>query len=329
MNFSFDAIDIFSGCGGLSCGLTQAGFKVRAAVEIEDSIASTYLAYPPLAHVNVLHGHEHGDICKLTGEEILKAAHIDKDSIYLFAGCPPCQNFSRQNRENKHKSDEERKRLLFEYLRVIHEILPPFVLMENVQGITTQMNKEILSEFLAKLRRKYVVACDVLNAADYGVPQLRHRFVLHAVRKDIADELAKDGIQVSLPTPTHSATGGNGLERWRTVREAIGDLPPIKAGETYPDDGIIHNHKCCSLDPINQRRIRSIRTEFLPARRRSPRRRRTPGQAPRLCPRRIRASPYGRPPPRASRPPGSCRRQPRIWFRRSPSPCACWRRNRE
>lgn len=259
MRFSYDAIDIFSGCGGVSCGLTQAGFKVRAAVEIEDSIASTYLAYPPLSKVNVLHGHEHGDICKLSGEEILKAAHIDKDSIYLFAGCPPCQNFSRQNRENKHKTDEERKRLLFEYLRVILEILPPFVLMENVQGITTQMNKEILSEFLAKLRGKYVVACDVLNAADYGVPQLRHRFVLHAVRKDIAEELAQDGIQVSLPAPTHSASGGNGLARWRTVREAIGDLPPIKAGETYPDDGVIHNHKCCSLDPINQRRIRSIR----------------------------------------------------------------------
>ena len=57
MRFSYDAIDIFSGCGGVSCGLTQAGFKVRAAVEIEDSIASTYLAYPPLSKVNVLHGH--------------------------------------------------------------------------------------------------------------------------------------------------------------------------------------------------------------------------------------------------------------------------------
>ena len=115
MNPSYQAIDIFSGCGGLSCGLTEAGFKIRAAVEIEDSIASTYLAYPPLSHVNVLHGHEHGDICKLSGEEILKAANIDKDSIYLFAGCPPCQNFSRQNRENKHKTDEERKELLFQY----------------------------------------------------------------------------------------------------------------------------------------------------------------------------------------------------------------------
>ena len=259
MNFSFDAIDIFSGCGGLSCGLTQAGFKVRAAVEIEDAIASTYLAYPPLSHVNVLHGHEHGDICKLSGDEILNAAHIAKDSIYLFAGCPPCQNFSRQNRENKHKSDEERKKLLFEYLRVILEVLPPFVLMENVQGITTKMNKAILTEFLTRLKGKYVVAHDVLNAADYGVPQIRHRFVLHAVRKDIAAELAQDGIQVKLPEPTHSATGEDGLARWVTVREAIGDLPPIQAGETYPDDGFVHNHKCCSLDPINKRRIRAIR----------------------------------------------------------------------
>ena len=144
MRFNFEAIDLFSGCGGVSCGLTLAGFKVKAAVEIEKSAVDVYSSYPPLKKVNVLCK----DICELSGEEILKAAQIDQQSIYLLAGCPPCQNFSRQNPENKNKTVEERKKLLFEFLRIIEEIQPPFILMENVPGIKDEYNKVILDEFL-------------------------------------------------------------------------------------------------------------------------------------------------------------------------------------
>ncbi len=70
-----------------------------------------------------------------------------KDDIYLFAGCPPCQNFSRQNPLNKNKTEEERKKLLFEFLRIIEEILPPFILMENVPGIKSEINGKILRNF--------------------------------------------------------------------------------------------------------------------------------------------------------------------------------------
>jgi len=78
MRFKYEAIDIFSGCGGVSCGLTLAGFKVKAAVEIEDEAANTYFAYAPLSKVNVLHGKEGGDICKLSGDYILKVARISR-----------------------------------------------------------------------------------------------------------------------------------------------------------------------------------------------------------------------------------------------------------
>jgi DNA (cytosine-5)-methyltransferase 1 len=105
------AIDLFSGCGGVSCGLTHAGFKVVTAVEIEPSAAATYKNYEPLSKVNVLVD----DICNLSGQRILTAGGIDKDEIYLLAGCPPCQNFSFQNRENKNKSEEVRKKLLFNF----------------------------------------------------------------------------------------------------------------------------------------------------------------------------------------------------------------------
>jgi len=260
MKFKFEAIDIFSGCGGMSCGLVSIGFKVKAAVEIEDSAADTYIGYPPLADVNVLHGVEEGDICKLNGKKILDAAGISKNDIYLFAGCPPCQNFSRKNPNNPQKEPTERKKLLFEFLRIIEELEPPFILMENVPGITAESNKNILDEFLDSLRKKNVVIHGILNSADYGVPQIRKRFVLHAVRKEIYRILAKNGFDFGLPKPTHSAKGGDGLLPWRTVREAIGDLPAIGAGETYKNRRKqIYNHKCANLDDINIRRIQKIR----------------------------------------------------------------------
>ncbi|MCM1122197.1 MAG: DNA cytosine methyltransferase [Eubacterium sp.] len=255
MKIKYEAIDIFSGCGGVSCGLSLAGFKVKSAVEIEKHAVHTYLNYDPLSKVNVLNN----DICNLSGEQILKAAKIKKDDIYLFAGCPPCQNFSRQNPLNKNKTDNERKKLLFEFLRLIEEILPPFILMENVPGIKTDFNNAILSDFLQQLKKNYYVKEDVLNAADYGVPQVRKRFVLHAVRNDINDELSMIGFSFDLPKATHDKKGNNGLQKWKTVRETIGDLPAIKAGEAYKDDGTIHNHKCAGLSDTNLKRIRAIR----------------------------------------------------------------------
>lgn len=255
MKNKYEAIDIFSGCGGVSCGLSLAGFKVKAAVEIDQDAVDTYKNYAPLGKVNLLHD----DICMLSGKAILKAAGLETDDIYLLAGCPPCQNFSMQNPGNRNKSIEERKKLLFEFLRVIEEILPPFVLMENVPGIKTEYNKVILNEFLDRLRKQYVVVDGVLNAADYGVPQMRKRFVLHAVRKDICHELQTCGFMFALPAPTHAKNAEGGLLPWKTVREAIGDLPAIRAGEAYADDGRIHNHKCASLDPKNIRRMQIIR----------------------------------------------------------------------
>lgn len=255
MRTKYEAIDIFSGCGGVSCGLSLAGFKVKSAVEIEKHAVETYLSYGPLKNVNVLNE----DICNLNGEQILKAAKIKKDDIYLFAGCPPCQNFSRQNPLNKNKTDDERKKLLFEFLRLIEEVLPPFILMENVPGITTEFNKAILTEFMERLKKHYYVKEDVLNAANYGVPQARKRFVLHAVRNDINEELKQMGFSFDLPQATHDKKGSNGLKKWKTVKETIGDLPTISAGEEYKDDGKIHNHKCADLSDINLKRIKAIR----------------------------------------------------------------------
>lgn len=255
MRIKYEAIDIFSGCGGVSCGLSLSGFKIKSAVEIEKRAVNTYLNYKPLEKVKVLND----DICNLNGKQILNAARIKNDDIYLFAGCPPCQNFSRQNPSNKKKSIEDRKKLLFEFLRIIEEIKPPFILMENVPGIKSDFNKVILDEFLERLKRYYYVKENILNAADYGVPQVRKRFVLHAVRKDINKELESIGFVFDLPKVTHNKNGDKGFKKWKTVKEVIDDLPKIKAGEEYKDNGKIHNHKCANLSKMNLKRIKIIR----------------------------------------------------------------------
>ena len=255
MRIKYEAIDIFSGCGGVSCGLSLSGFKIKSAVEIEKRAVNTYLNNKPLEKVKVLND----DICNLNGKQILNAARIKNDDIYLFAGCPPCQNFSRQNPSNKKKSIEDRKKLLFEFLRIIEEIKPPFILMENVPGIKSGFNKVILDEFLERLKRYYYVKENILNAADYGVPQVRKRFVLHAVRKDINKELESIGFVFDLPKVTHNKNGDKGFKKWKTVKEVIDDLPKIKAGEEYKDDGKIHNHKCANLSKMNLKRIKIIR----------------------------------------------------------------------
>lgn len=256
------AIDLFSGCGGVSCGLTRAGFKVKAAVEINSDAAKTYSNYPPLAHVKVMID----DICKLKGGEILRTAGIKQTDLYLLAGCPPCQNFSTQNPKNKTKPESERKKLLFEFLRIIEDVYPPFILMENVPGINSDFNSTILNEFIDRLENKngkknekYYICKDVINAADYGVPQLRKRFVLHGVREDIYDELRSIGYDFHLPKATHSKVVSDGLLPWVTVRQAVGDLPEIQAGEEYNGSLPIYNHKCADMSKKNLSRMIYIR----------------------------------------------------------------------
>ncbi|MCD8040685.1 MAG: DNA cytosine methyltransferase [Clostridia bacterium] len=257
------AIDLFSGCGGVSIGLTQSGFDVTCAVEIDDAAVKAYKGYHLLKNVNVIKG----DICDIKGNEILKAAGLRTDDLYLLAGCPPCQKFSMQNRRNNsdEKDIDEVKKLLMQFKRIIKEVYPPFVLMENVPGIKSSFDGRILKEFILDLENegavnseRYYVVSSVVNAADYGVPQLRKRFVLHAVRCDILERMKGLNLMLTLPLPTHSKKGENGKQKWVTVRETFEGLPKIKAGERYNDDKI-KNHYCANLSDKNILRMRIIR----------------------------------------------------------------------
>lgn len=195
------AIDLFSGCGGLTQGLRDAGFNVLAAVELDSLAAETY----SLNHKNVVLYNK--DIRFVTADDLLEACELKAGELDLLAGCPPCQGFSRLRNNNKRRRlDDPRNRLIDEVGRLVRELLPKVVMLENVPALA-QYSRYL--SFKRDLRRLgYEVSDQVLNVADFGVPQRRQRLVVLASRVGKLDHLAP-------------------VENRRTVRDAIGGLPEV------------------------------------------------------------------------------------------------------
>ena len=158
--------------------------------------------------------------------------------VAVFCDSEFWHGYNWEKRKNDIKSHQDF--WLMQYKRIIKEIYPPFLLMENVPGIKSSFGGRILKEFIAELENEgspdnecYFVLSNVVNAADYGVPQLRKRFVLHAVRCDILKQMEQLNLTLTLPIPTHSKTGKDNKQKWVTVREVFAGLPKIEAGERY------------------------------------------------------------------------------------------------
>lgn len=193
------AVDLFSGAGGLSVGLKQAGFRVVAAVENDPVAVETYERNHPEVRVFPK------DIRLVTGAMLLRELGMSRGALELLAGCPPCQGFSRMRTLNKGSSvRDERNELIFHFLRLVRSLLPHAVMLENVPGLD---NDRRIARFTKALSRMgYMWEKGVVDAADHGVPQRRKRLILVASR-DRA---------VSLPKPAHQR---------RTVADAIAGLP--------------------------------------------------------------------------------------------------------
>ena len=246
----FKAIDLFCGAGGLSIGLKKSVFRVCLGVDIDEKALKTYKCN--LKRTKVLKE----DIKKVTGEKITELTGINRHDNFLLAGCPPCQGFSSLG---KRDASDEKNELVYEYVRIINELEPSFILMENVPGMSTGVGKEIFKKVVKELEENYHVEYDTLNAADFGVPQIRKRLVLHGIRNDVYDNLGLDKEkQKILPKPTHSKEKKKGYKKWVTVRKAISDLPILEAGDSYNDD-IIKNHRARSLSETNIERLQEIR----------------------------------------------------------------------
>ncbi len=169
------AIDLFSGCGGLSLGLKKAGFKVLAAVELDELAAETYCAN--LKNTHVLRT----DICRISPSAVMRLCGLKRGDLDLLAGCPPCQGFSRLRTLNGHTEvNEPMNDLVFQFDRFARALLPKTIMMENVPGLAKDKRLEDFCRSIRKLG--YAVKFEVLDAADYGVPQRRRRMILMASR---------------------------------------------------------------------------------------------------------------------------------------------------
>lgn len=208
-------VSLFSGGGGLDLGFLQAGYDIVWANDINKDAVEVYRS-------NIEHNIVAGDINAIDNRLI--------PACDVIVGGPPCQSFSLAG--NRHCNDE-RGRLVWRYLDILDSHRPKAFLFENVTGLLSAKNAEgnkilplLLDEF-GKLG--YNVTWKVVNAADYGVPQLRKRVIVVGLRGQENFEF---------PEPTHNADGTGGKHKYVSVEEAIGDLPEFsddpKADHTWP-----------------------------------------------------------------------------------------------
>ena len=174
------AIDLFSGCGGMSLGLEAAGFDVAISVEFDAVHALVH-------HSNFPYGQTIcKDISKLEPEEILTSLRDRgySQEIDLIAGGPPCQGFSHIG---KRQLDDPRNSLVFDYLRIVRDLKPKYFIFENVPGIASGQHKKFLNELIVEfetLGYHVDLPFKILDASLYGAPQKRKRLILIGTRDD-------------------------------------------------------------------------------------------------------------------------------------------------
>lgn len=219
-------ISLFSGVGGLDYGFEAAGFDTSVAIELDHDCCETLRAsrrWPVIER----------SIFDVPTAEMLEVAGARAGDIDVVIGGPPCQPFSKSGywtRGDSLRLNDPRANTLTAFLRVVDEARPRAFLLENVEGLVYDRKDEgmrLLLDGLRAINRRrktaYQPSIAVLNAADYGVPQLRERVFLIA---------ARDGTAFSFPAATHRPAGENkrlenlGPEPYRTAWDALADVGP-------------------------------------------------------------------------------------------------------
>ena len=224
------AMDIFCGAGGLTRGLLDAGVEVVAGYDIDG--ACNY----PYEHNNSPAKFFKKSVTELTGDELAK--HYPEECIRVLVGCAPCQTFSKYSYAVDNSNDPKWT-LLGEFSRLVRELKPDVISMENVPELR---HHDIFNEFLDMLRsEKFHFAEEeekqIVYCPDYGLPQQRSRLVIVASRFG----------HIELVPPTHKPDG------YISVADVLRDLPPLKAGGICETDLL---HRCSELSKLNLRRIR-------------------------------------------------------------------------
>jgi DNA (cytosine-5)-methyltransferase 1 len=218
-------VDLFCGAGGLTHGFQLEGLSVNAGLDLDPACRYPYEANNESRFIEQ-------DV-SVDGADELVANLFTPGSIRVLAGCAPCQPFSTY-RQGKDNEKDRKWHLLYSFSEMVGKIRPELVTMENVP---TVKNHRVFGDFVERLEELgYHVWADVVECARYGVPQTRKRMVL----------LASQFGPIEMIEPTHPKP--------RTVRQTIGRLKPIEAGEVAPRDRL---HTASTLSAKNFARIRA------------------------------------------------------------------------
>lgn len=227
-------VDLFCGAGGMSLGLKQAGFEPVFAADFDKHACATY-------RLNIGDHVQEIDLSAIEPERFAEMVAVQCGSIDLVAGGPPCQGWSIQRRGDR---ADARNDLTLKFAELAAALKPMAIVMENVPTILGARGRAHLLQVESILHSAgYNTEKTVLNAASYGVPQVRRRAVLVALRQDL-------GPPFSFPKASHPETA------WRTVRDAIGDLPaPPMDGSEHPD---YPNHRLVKVSALNLQRLSHV-----------------------------------------------------------------------
>ncbi len=238
------AIDLFSGCGGLSEGMVKAGFVVKIALDNNTDAITTYKINHPETEII------EEDIRKIKISTITQK--IGSEQLHFLAGCPPCQGFSSVRRLNKKRNAfDKRNNLILEYFRFVKELKPLAIMMENVPGL---INYYLFKEMVRNLKNLgYYLKHEVVNVKDYGVPQRRRRLVMVGsllgeinVAESVGEKVTVRGAIEKLESvdltedPLHKIT----IKHTKDVKDMI-ELIPKDGGsrKDLPDKYILECHK--------------------------------------------------------------------------------------
>lgn len=222
-------VDLFCGVGGLSHGFVLERFDVKAGIDVDPSCKHAY-------ETNNRTTFYEKDVASISGDWVNSLFAPGKPRILV--GCAPCQPYSSYTRSSRVMEDAKWL-LLHEFGRIVQEVQPDVVSMENVPRLVTFQGGRPLQNFLACLSG-YHVWSDVVECADFGVPQTRKRLVV------LASRIGK----IELADKTHT------VDRHRTVRQTIDHMPSVDSGKICPDDAL---HQASRLSERNRRRIEASR----------------------------------------------------------------------
>lgn len=270
---AFLAVDFFCGAGGTTRGLIDASGYVLAGVDKDERCRETYVRNnrnetldretPAFLHRDIFprtHAHEAGEQGRLYKElrDLITAKRkLAPKAPLLFAICAPCQPFttlSRKELSEERKRGRERDRgLLRQAVKFVRRFKPEVVLSENVAGIRDPRYGGVWDDFKLSLERLgYATGTKVVCTSKFGVPQYRKRSILVAVRRDrLRQDLVADPGRLELRVPESDAEAAS-----KAVKDAIGHLPPIRAGELHPT---IPNHRARALSKVNLQRLEAAK----------------------------------------------------------------------